>query len=78
MKKCFLVLDCGATNVRAIALDPEGNIVARAAVATGVDGVFMETHVNPAEALSDKANAVAFKDLKRLWQTLGAIHGLVR
>jgi len=52
--------------------------LARAAVATGVDGVFMETHVNPAEALSDKANAVAFKDLKRLWQTLGAIHGLVR
>lgn len=33
MKKCILVLDCGATNVRAIALDPEGNIVARAAVA---------------------------------------------
>lgn len=33
MKKCFLVLDCGATNVRAIALDPEGNIAARAAVA---------------------------------------------
>lgn len=52
--------------------------LARAAVATGVDGVFMETHVNPAEALSDKANAIAFKDLKRLWQTLGAIHGLVR
>ncbi|MEX9251867.1 L-fuculokinase [Pseudenterobacter timonensis] len=35
MKKCFLVLDCGATNVRAIALDPEGRIVARAAVANG-------------------------------------------
>ena len=52
--------------------------LARAAVATGVDGVFMETHVNPAEALSDKANAVAFKDLKKLWQTLGVIHGLVR
>ncbi len=51
--------------------------LARAAVATGVDGVFMETHVNPAEALSDKANAIAFKDLKRVWQTLGAIHGLV-
>lgn len=28
-EKCFLVLDCGATNVRAIALDPEGNIAAR-------------------------------------------------
>ena len=51
--------------------------LARAAVATGVDGVFMETHVNPAEALSDKANAIAFKDLKKVWQTLGAIHGLV-
>jgi 2-dehydro-3-deoxyphosphooctonate aldolase (KDO 8-P synthase) len=52
--------------------------LARAAVATGVDGVFMETHVNPAEALSDKANAIAFKELKQVWKTLGAIHGLVR
>ena len=52
--------------------------LARAAVATGVDGVFMETHVNPAEALSDKANAIAFKDLKRLWKTLLVIHGEVR
>jgi 2-dehydro-3-deoxyphosphooctonate aldolase (KDO 8-P synthase) len=52
--------------------------LARAAVATGADGVFMETHVNPAQALSDKANAVAFNELKKLWQTLGAIHGLVR
>ncbi len=51
--------------------------LARAAVATGVDGVFMETHVNPAEALSDQANAIAFKELRRLWQILGAIHGLV-
>jgi len=51
--------------------------LARAAVATGVDGVFMETHVNPAEALSDKANAIAFRDLKALWKTLQAIHGLV-
>lgn len=32
MKKCFLVLDCGATNVRAIALDPKGTILARASV----------------------------------------------
>ena len=51
--------------------------LARAAVATGCDGVFMETHVNPAEALSDKANAIAFRDLKKLWQTLLAIHALV-
>ncbi|HOE60190.1 MAG TPA: 3-deoxy-8-phosphooctulonate synthase [Kiritimatiellia bacterium] len=52
--------------------------LARAAVATGVDGVFMETHVNPAEALSDKANAIAFRDLKAVWRTLKGIHGLVR
>jgi len=52
--------------------------LARAAVATGVDGVFMETHVNPAEALSDKANAIAFRDLRKVWQTLKEIHGLVR
>ncbi|MEI6646160.1 MAG: 3-deoxy-8-phosphooctulonate synthase [bacterium] len=51
--------------------------LARAAVATGVDGIFMETHVNPAEALSDKANAIAFKDLKRVWQKLIAIHTIV-
>jgi 2-dehydro-3-deoxyphosphooctonate aldolase (KDO 8-P synthase) len=51
--------------------------LARAAVATGVDGIFMETHVNPAEALSDKANAIAFKDLKRVWQKLIAIHAIV-
>lgn len=51
--------------------------LARAAVATGVDGVFMETHVNPKEALSDKANAIAFKEVKRVWQKLIAIHALV-
>jgi len=51
--------------------------LARAAVATGVDGIFMETHVNPAEALSDKANAIAFKDLKKVWQSLIAIHAIV-
>ncbi|MCL2104484.1 MAG: 3-deoxy-8-phosphooctulonate synthase [Kiritimatiellaeota bacterium] len=52
--------------------------LARAAVATGVDGVFMETHVNPAEALSDKANAIALKDLQKVWRSLIAIHGIVR
>jgi len=52
--------------------------LARAAVATGVDGVFMETHMKPAEALSDKANAIAFKDLKNVWPVLKEIHGVVR
>src|SRR5574344_2991916 len=44
--------------------------LARAAVATGGDGVFMETHVNPKKALSDAANAIAFKDVEALWKTL--------
>ncbi len=52
--------------------------LARAAVATGVDGVFMETHVNPAEALSDKANAIAFGALAGVWKTLKEIHAVVR
>ncbi|MBR1586882.1 MAG: 3-deoxy-8-phosphooctulonate synthase, partial [Kiritimatiellae bacterium] len=51
--------------------------LARAAVATGVDGVFMETHVNPKKALSDAANAIAFKDVKALWKKLLAIHAVV-
>jgi len=52
--------------------------LARAAVATGVDGVFMETHVNPAKALSDKANAIAFRALAGVWKTLKEIHAVVR
>jgi len=51
--------------------------LARAAVATGVDGVFMETHINPAEALSDKANAIPFRDLSGVWRVLKGVHGLV-
>jgi 2-dehydro-3-deoxyphosphooctonate aldolase (KDO 8-P synthase) len=53
-------------------------LVARSAVAAGVDGVFMETHVNPKKALSDSANAIAFKDLEKLWKQLIAINEIVR
>ena len=52
--------------------------LARAAVATGCDGVFMETHANPAAALSDKANAIPFAALKKLWRQLIAIDDVVR
>ena len=48
--------------------------LARAAVATGVDGVFMETHVNPKVAKSDAANAIAFRQVGDLWRRLVAIH----
>ena len=51
--------------------------LARAAVATGVDGVFMETHVNPKVAKSDAANAIRFAEVEKLWKTLLAIHEVV-
>ena len=45
-------------------------VLARAAVAVGVAGLFMETHPNPAQALSDGPNAVPLKHMKVLLETL--------
>jgi 2-dehydro-3-deoxyphosphooctonate aldolase (KDO 8-P synthase) len=44
--------------------------IAKAAVATGVDGIFIETHPNPAEALSDGANMLKLDLLKGLLEHL--------
>ena len=52
--------------------------LARAAVATGVDGVFMETHLNPKVAKSDAANAIRFAEVEGLWKKLVANHGVVK
>ena len=49
-------------------------VLSRAAVATGVDGVFMEVHDNPAEAKSDGANALPLSKLKETLQQLLAVH----
>ncbi len=51
--------------------------LARAAVATGCDGIFMETHLKPDEALSDKDNAVPFGQLGKVWQQLVQINEVV-
>ena len=48
-------------------------VLARAAVAVGVAGVFMETHPNPAAAWSDGPNAVPLKHMKALLESLLAI-----
>jgi 2-dehydro-3-deoxyphosphooctonate aldolase (KDO 8-P synthase) len=48
-------------------------LLARAAVAAGVDGVFMEVHDNPGEAKSDGANALALRDLEPVLKELLAI-----
>src|ERR1019366_697314 len=48
-------------------------LLARAAVAAGVDGVFLEVHDNPAQAKSDGANALRLDLLKPLLERLLAI-----
>src|SRR5918996_191056 len=45
-------------------------VLARAAVAVGISGLFMETHPNPAEAKSDGPNAVPLMRIKELLATL--------
>jgi 2-dehydro-3-deoxyphosphooctonate aldolase (KDO 8-P synthase) len=52
--------------------------LARAAVAAGVAGVFVEVHDNPDEALSDGANALRLSLLAGLWRRLQAIDALVK
>jgi 2-dehydro-3-deoxyphosphooctonate aldolase (KDO 8-P synthase) len=49
-------------------------LLARAAVAAGIDGIFLEVHDHPAEAKSDGANALNLKDLRPLLETLLALH----
>ncbi|HSM79952.1 MAG TPA: 3-deoxy-8-phosphooctulonate synthase [Bryobacteraceae bacterium] len=50
--------------------------LARAAVAVGVDGVFVEVHENPERALSDGPNALRLDLLGNFWKKLNAIHAL--
>ena len=52
--------------------------LARAAVAAGVDGIFIETHDNPANALSDGANALPLNQLAGLLKRLKELSVLVR
>ena len=52
--------------------------MARAGVACGVDGVFMEVHDNPGAALSDGPNSLPLERLEPLLEKLKSIHELVR
>jgi len=49
-------------------------VLARAAIATGVDGVFMETHSDPANAMSDGPNQIPLEFMEDLLVKLIAIH----
>lgn len=53
-------------------------VLARAAIAAGISGVFMETHPNPAEAKSDGPNAVPLKRMRELLSTMIALDQVVK
>jgi len=53
-------------------------VLARAAVAAGISGLFMETHPNPAEALSDGPNSWPLGRLEELLETLKTLDGDVK
>jgi 2-dehydro-3-deoxyphosphooctonate aldolase (KDO 8-P synthase) len=53
-------------------------VLARAAVAAGVSGLFMETHENPDEALSDGPNSWPLGQMRELLETLLEIDTLVK
>lgn len=69
----------GATNGDQTAQQSGGQpefipLLARAAVAAGVDGVFLEVHDNPRQAKSDGANALDLKELPSVLDQLIAVH----
>ncbi len=53
-------------------------VLARAAVAVGISGLFMETHPDPARALSDGPNAVPLKHMRALLEQLLALDRVVK
>ena len=53
-------------------------VLARAAVAVGISGLFMETHPDPAKALSDGPNAAPLNRIKELLESLVAIDTVVK
>jgi 2-dehydro-3-deoxyphosphooctonate aldolase (KDO 8-P synthase) len=52
--------------------------LARAGVAAGVDGIFLEVHDNPARALSDGSNALPLRQFKRLAERLRNLGRFIR
>jgi 2-dehydro-3-deoxyphosphooctonate aldolase (KDO 8-P synthase) len=52
-------------------------VLARAAMAVGCDGVFIETHTDPSKALSDGPNQIPLAELEAHLKTLLAIHSVV-
>ena len=68
----------GAGGDRTIGDGELAPVLARAAVAAGCDGVFMEVHEDPAQALSDGPNQIPLRQLAGLLVTLQKIHEAAR
>ena len=64
--------------IRRLVISDAGPVLARAAVAAGVAGLFMETHPDPAQALSDGPNAVPLRHMKALLEQLVALDRVVK
>ncbi len=82
---CAVVFDCThSVQLPGGAGDRSGGqrefvpVLARAAVAAGVSGLFMETHPDPARALSDGPNAWPLAHMERLLATLVALDAVVK
>ena len=64
--------------------DPRGGnreflpVIARAGVAAGVDGIFVEAHPNPPEALCDAASQYYLDDIEEFFKPIQELHNLVR
>ena len=52
-------------------------LLARAGVAAGADGIFLEVHPEPERALCDGPNSLALEDVLPLWRTLKALHAVL-
>jgi 2-dehydro-3-deoxyphosphooctonate aldolase (KDO 8-P synthase) len=83
--RCPVVLDC--THSLQQPNQPAGvtgghpeliETIARAGVAVGFDGLFLETHPDPKKALSDGANSLPTDQLYNLLTIVKDIHGLVK
>ena len=54
------------------------SVLARAAIAVGISGLFMETHPNPEQALSDGANSLKLSEMKKLLEMLKILDNMVK
>ena len=53
-------------------------VLSRAAVAVGIDALFIETHPDPSKAISDGKNSLNIKDLRKLLNDIVSINKIIK